>query len=413
TTHECYLCILENLYRQVIISKQQVVHPTSVLLRLKKIGTEFSRHRQSDANEFMIKLLEKVESSLLVSYKNLNLDYPSKCTTLLHQIMGSWMQSKVKCPKCQHVSTTFTNEFFCSLEIPPGVDNLEKALHKYTRPEILASGNEWKCEKCKEYVNASKRITFHEPPLILCLQLKRFEFSSHYISKKITKSISFKEYLDLQPYVSTPLSQTKFEYSLQSVIVHYGNVQGGHYFAYIKAPNNLWYEMNDTRVRLISLKKVLSATSDSYVLFYTNDEVCTPSTSFSSVTQSSMPSPPHSSGSSPLLDCLPSYPSGSSQVKNYNSKLLVASKHETSSINSFANPNTPSKFAKLPHRNLSSSVSLWHNPMSSSTGISFVQDYYNKSYLDKHFLSNQTSKRPSNWDLQYDQGKVKKTKKKF
>mmetsp|Transcript_11917 Transcript_11917/g.11914 ORF Transcript_11917/g.11914 Transcript_11917/m.11914 type:complete len:140 (-) Transcript_11917:160-579(-) len=41
-----------------------------------------------------------------------------------------------------------------------------------------------------------------------------------------------------------------YQYKLKGVVVHYGTVDGGHYYSYIKERGtSKWYEFNDTSVR--------------------------------------------------------------------------------------------------------------------------------------------------------------------
>lgn len=50
--------------------------------------------------------------------------------------------------------------------------------------------------------------------------------------------------------------------------MHSGHsVHSGHYYSYVKAPNGLWYLMNDSSVSQVQLKQVLNQSA--YLLFYT------------------------------------------------------------------------------------------------------------------------------------------------
>ena len=60
--------------------------------------------------------------------------------------------------------------------------------------------------------------------------------------------IEFGTSLDLAPYM-TDRRSPPVNYELYGVLVHQGfSVHSGHYFAYVKAPNGLWYQMNDEHV---------------------------------------------------------------------------------------------------------------------------------------------------------------------
>ena len=76
--------------------------------------------------------------------------------------------------RCKHVSTTFQHFMDLLLDIRQA-DNIEAALGDYFRRESLGQGdNMYKCEKCKQKVPATKQYRIERPPLVLCIQLKRF-----------------------------------------------------------------------------------------------------------------------------------------------------------------------------------------------------------------------------------------------
>jgi hypothetical protein len=119
---------------------------------------------------------------------------------------------------------------------------------------------------CKRLVDAEKKITIQEAPLILTVQLKRFTF--HGYDCKISRQILFPESLDLDPFISktSGLSEPK-RYSLLSVLVHSGSsCHAGHYYSFVKSSNGIWYSMNDDSVHPVSSSTVLR--QPAYVLFY-------------------------------------------------------------------------------------------------------------------------------------------------
>ena len=55
------------------------------------------------------------------------------------------------------------------------VDHIDTALAGYFRRENLGQGEDmYKCEKCHQKVPATKQYKIERPPLVLCVQLKRF-----------------------------------------------------------------------------------------------------------------------------------------------------------------------------------------------------------------------------------------------
>ncbi|KAH0581994.1 putative ubiquitin carboxyl-terminal hydrolase 7 [Termitomyces sp. J132] len=168
---------------------------------------------------------------------------------------------------------------------------------------------------------AYKRYLIGTPPPVLVIHLKRFQqihrthiLFSHGI-KKLDDFVAFPEFLDLAPYIAPrkedfglgrkgkahsgvgmgsslgkhPSKSEKYMYRLYAVIVHIGNMLGGHYIAYtalpeaksttenpeeqnasgpsaeVKVPRQ-WAYISDTVVRLTTLEEVLKAKA--YICMY-------------------------------------------------------------------------------------------------------------------------------------------------
>ncbi|KAI0371338.1 cysteine proteinase [Pilatotrama ljubarskyi] len=167
-----------------------------------------------------------------------------------------------------------------------------------------------------------KRYLISRPPPILVIHLKRFQQMAkvHTISlsggfKKLDDFVAFPEYLDLAPFLApkredfapdkTDKGKRKQErcmYRLYAVVVHIGNMLGGHYVAYTALPQNApppptpatesdkpestlssqesrssqasepqrqprqWAYISDTVVRLTTLEEVLKAKA--YICMY-------------------------------------------------------------------------------------------------------------------------------------------------
>ncbi|KAI0360395.1 cysteine proteinase [Trametes cingulata] len=167
-----------------------------------------------------------------------------------------------------------------------------------------------------------KRYLISTPPPILVIHLKRFQQMAkvHTISlsggfKKLDDFVAFPEYLDLAPFLAPKREdfaqdkpdkgkrkQEKCMYRLYAVVVHIGNMLGGHYVAYTALPQNpappstpatetdkpastlssqesrssqasepqrqprQWAYISDTVVRLTTLEEVLKAKA--YICMY-------------------------------------------------------------------------------------------------------------------------------------------------
>lgn len=67
--------------------------------------------------------------------------------------------------------------------------------------------------------------------------------------------------LDIAPYMSDKRSPPVL-YQLYGVLVHYGHsVNSGHYFCFVRAPNQTWYQMDDDNVSQVGLHTRFSRAS--------------------------------------------------------------------------------------------------------------------------------------------------------
>lgn len=65
---------------------------------------------------------------------------------------------------------------------------------------------------------------------------------------KVMRHVVFTEHLNMRPYMSDRHGDS-INYRLYAVIVHEGaSTTSGHYYCYVRAPNNIWHCMNDSYV---------------------------------------------------------------------------------------------------------------------------------------------------------------------
>lgn len=134
-----------------------------------------------------------------------------------------------------------------------------------------AVGDEWspgrrRCPKQDKKVKAHKSMTIETAPNILTIHLKRFEFGGY--GHKISRHVAFGTELDIGPYLSKrPSAGSSTVYDLYGVVVHAGHsIHSGHYYAYVKAGNGIWYRCDDEHVSQTSEQRVLE--QKAYLLFY-------------------------------------------------------------------------------------------------------------------------------------------------
>ncbi|XP_026993358.2 ubiquitin carboxyl-terminal hydrolase 42-like [Tachysurus fulvidraco] len=262
TCHEpefCMLCIMQNHTIQVFANSGNAIKPLGVLYELKRIAKHFRCGNQEDAHEFLRYTVDAMQKSCLPNNK---LDRQTQATTLIHQIFGGYLRSRVKCMNCKAVSDTFEPYLDIALDIENSPTIL-KAFEQFVKAEQLDWENAYKCSTCKEKVQASKRLSIHRNSNVLTISLKRFD---NFNEGKICKDVRYTEYFDLRPYMSQSHGEPQI-YGLYAVLVHSGfSCYAGHYYCYVKASNGQWYQMNDSSVTPTDIRSVLN--QQAYLLFY-------------------------------------------------------------------------------------------------------------------------------------------------
>uniref|UniRef100_A0A7N5JI68 ubiquitinyl hydrolase 1 n=1 Tax=Ailuropoda melanoleuca TaxID=9646 RepID=A0A7N5JI68_AILME len=256
----CMLCLMQNHMVQAFANSGNAIKPVSFIRDLKKIARHFRFGNQEDAHEFLRYTIDAMQKACLNGCAKL--DRQTQATTLVHQIFGGYLRSRVKCSVCKSVSDTYDPYLDVALEIRQAA-NIVRALELFVKPDVLSGENAYMCAKCKKKVPASKRFTIHRASNVLTLSLKRF---ANFSGGKITKDVGYPEFLNIRPYMSQSNGEPVM-YGLYAVLVHSGySCHAGHYYCYVKASNGQWYQMNDSLVHSSNIKVVLN--QQAYVLFY-------------------------------------------------------------------------------------------------------------------------------------------------
>lgn len=209
-------------------SNSHVVTPTNLFRTMKNINSRMTPGRQHDAHEYMLGIVDFVENH----FKK------SKQSEKFEKVFGGRLVSDVTCSQCHHVSSTFENMISLSLvaSFPNSQDisksnNLQSLIQDYFKPDHLVKENRYKCDKCHKKVDATRQYHMDQPPNTVLLHLKRF----NYMSKKISKRVDFPETISFDGQVKHKKQNEEHQYALMGVVVHLGNsLFGGHYIAYVR-----------------------------------------------------------------------------------------------------------------------------------------------------------------------------------
>ncbi|PAN04947.1 hypothetical protein PAHAL_1G103700 [Panicum hallii] len=261
----CLMCELEQ-YASTLRESGGPLSPSRILSNLRNIGCRLGGGTQEDAHEFLRHLVMSMQAACLDGLGGEKHVEPSlQETTLIQQMFGGRLKSKVKCLRCYHESERYENIMDLTLEIHGWVESLQDALTQFTAPEDLDGENMYKCGRCSAYVKARKQLSVHEVPNILTVVLKRFQTGKY---GKINKCVTFPEMLDMVPFV-TGSGDNPPLYFLYAVVVHVDTENAsfsGHYISYVKDMQGTWLRIDDSEVQVVSVNQVMS--EGAYMLFY-------------------------------------------------------------------------------------------------------------------------------------------------
>ncbi|XP_008783949.3 LOW QUALITY PROTEIN: ubiquitin carboxyl-terminal hydrolase 15-like [Phoenix dactylifera] len=297
----CLMCELEQ-HVSMLREGGGPLSPGRILSNMKNIGCRMGGGNQEDAHEFLRLLVMSMQSTCLEGFGGeKEVDPKLQETTLVQQIFGGRLKSKVKCLRCHIESERYENIMDLTLEIHGWVETLEDALTQFTASEDLDGENMYRCGRCSAYVKARKQLSIHEVPNILTIVLKRFQTGKY---GKINKCVTFPDMLDMIPFVTGTADNPPL-YMLYAVVVHLDTLNAsfsGHYVSYVKDLQGTWLRIDDCEVQAVPQSQVMS--EGAYMLFYSR----------------SFPRPPRA-----YIDKAPSQ--AAAYAKHNASKIQKSSKH--------------------------------------------------------------------------------------
>lgn len=151
-----------------------------------------------------------------------------------------------------------------------GNKNLHESFMDYIQVETLEGDNKYDAGEPYKLQDAKKGVIFESFPPVLHLQLKRFEYDvNRDAMMKVNDRHEFPEEIDLAPYLSEEADKSEsWLYQLHGVLVHSGDFNAGHYYAFLKPKKDgFFYKFDDDRVTRATMKEVLE---ENYGGEYTN-----------------------------------------------------------------------------------------------------------------------------------------------
>jgi ubiquitin carboxyl-terminal hydrolase 7 len=137
---------------------------------------------------------------------------------------------------------------------------LDDSFKDYLQSETMEGDNKYDAGPPYGLQDARTRIIFETFPPVLHLQLKRFEFDVDRLQMvKLNDRHEFPEEFDASPYLSEEADRSEpWVYQLQGVLVHSGDVNAGHYYAFLRpGKEGPFYKFDDDRVTRATMKETL------------------------------------------------------------------------------------------------------------------------------------------------------------
>jgi ubiquitin C-terminal hydrolase len=275
-----------NKLRNMMWSEDCIISPGGFLGAVQKVAKIkkkmlFTGFAQNDLPEFLNFIIDCFHTSIMREV-NMNINgniitnkdkIAKECFTMMKNMYKKEYSELLDIFYGIHVSNTKgdNNEIlgsnpepFLMLDLPIPKESRQLTIidcfNVYTKNEELEEKNQYINDDGKRVL--SKQILFWSLPSILIVTLKRFNNAA-------TKDDTFVHFpledLDLSKYI-IGYDKDSFKYDLYGIGNHRGGVCGGHYYAYVKTPNESWYEFNDSSVKKIDISNKVS--SEAYCLFY-------------------------------------------------------------------------------------------------------------------------------------------------
>ncbi|KAI5451946.1 ubiquitin-specific protease ubp15 [Naganishia albida] len=204
---------------------------------------------QHDVQEFNRILQDKLENKM----KGTPVD------GMVQKLFMGKMKNYIKCVNVDFESSMMEDFYDIQLTVK-GMKTLRDSFQDYIQVETLEGENKYMAEGYG-LQDAKKGVIFERFPPVLHLQLRRFEYDMERDQMcKINDRHEFPFEIDLKDFLDPESEEVKNPqiYDLQAVLVHSGDLNGGHYFALIKPEKEgRWFKYDDDRVTPVTDKEVL------------------------------------------------------------------------------------------------------------------------------------------------------------
>lgn len=176
----------------------------------------------------------------------------------LERMFVGKMKTYISCINVAYESSRSEEFWDIQLNVS-GNKNLDDSFKDYIQVETMDGDNKYHAEG-HGLQDAKKGVIFESFPQVLHLQLKRFEYDvQRDAMMKVNDRYEFPEVFDASPYLSDTADRSEpWIYHLHGVLVHSGDLNAGHYYAFLKPEKEgPFYKFDDDRVTRATSREAL------------------------------------------------------------------------------------------------------------------------------------------------------------
>ena len=179
--------------------------------------------------------------------------------------LKTFIINTITCQQCKNETCNYENTTILTLPIR---DNLNDCFEQMQMPEEIEN---YKCDVCKERVNAIKISKIWQFGMSLYLHFKRFKILPNGRILKDNTNIEIPHNINLTKFCDESMktsSTIDYNYKLRGICNHYGNMGGGHYTADCLSiiDDKTWYNFDDKNVSKYNNSNINM--SSAYILLY-------------------------------------------------------------------------------------------------------------------------------------------------
>lgn len=192
----------------------------------------------------------------------------TEAENVLPKLFCGKVRTYISCINVEYESRRVEDFWDIQLNVS-GNKDIEESFRDYVQVETMDGENQYFAGDEFKLQDARKGVIFESFPEVLHLQLKRFQYDINLDAMmKINDRYEFPETFDAAPFLSEEADRSEpWIYQLHGVLVHSGDLNAGHYYAFIKPNKDGWfYKYDDDRVTKATLREVLE---DNYGGAYT------------------------------------------------------------------------------------------------------------------------------------------------